>query len=120
MRISPITKNQFLTNVANPFNHIWPSFENPSVRPTQAPGVFAFPTGSEPGGASDQLGKLLAQLKDKDPEVRANAACSLGELGDKRAVEPLIQCLKDEVSEVRAGVALSLGELKDIKKMKEL
>ena len=42
---------------------------------------------------------LIVALDDKDPEVRRIAAESLGVLGDKRAVEPLIRELASEVWE---------------------
>ena len=44
--------------------------------------------------------------------VRAGAAESLGKLGDKTAVQPLIAALKDD-KEVRSYAAESLGELGD-------
>ncbi len=52
---------------------------------------------------------LIQLLKDKNAEVRANAAKALGDLNDKRAVPGLIDALKDTHVIVRrkAGFALS-------------
>lgn len=38
---------------------------------------------------------LIKDLKDEDPLYRERAAEILGEIGDVRAVEPLIEALKD-------------------------
>jgi HEAT repeat protein len=56
---------------------------------------------------------LIAAIKDKDKYVRESAATSLGDLGDKRALRPLIQALRggDESMRRTAEKALlSLGE----------
>jgi HEAT repeat protein len=55
---------------------------------------------------------LSATLKD-DRYVRAAAAYALGQIGDPRAVEPLIAALGDESSDVRQDAAYALGEIKD-------
>lgn len=39
----------------------------------------------------------------------------LGEIGDPRAVDPLIEALKDEYSRVRSSAARALGEIGDPK-----
>ena len=39
---------------------------------------------------------LIAALKDENPGVRTEAAKALGEIGDARAVQPLIEALKAE------------------------
>jgi len=49
-----------------------------------------------------------AALKDKDSQVRSNAALALGNTKDPRAVEPLIAALKDRDSNVREHVADAL------------
>jgi HEAT repeat protein len=57
---------------------------------------------------------LIAALKNKDPDIRWEAAYNLGRIGDKRAVEPLIEVLEqDESSLVRDWAASSLGHLGD-------
>ena len=52
-------------------------------------------------------------LADADPELRRTAAAALGELGDRRAVEPLCAALDDADIDVRSAAALALGQLKD-------
>lgn len=49
---------------------------------------------------------LLKALRYKEASVRAEAAESLGQIGDKRAVEPLIQALEDEDTKGKAMGAL--------------
>lgn len=56
---------------------------------------------------------LLQALQHRSSQVRANAAQSLGKLGDERGVEPLIQALQDPDFFVRAQAARALGELRD-------
>ena len=57
---------------------------------------------------------LIQALKDEDYQVRGGAAEALREIGDKRAVEPLINVLKaDKNSHVRWGAAVALGEIGD-------
>ncbi len=55
---------------------------------------------------------LANALKDKDIVVRMNAAYALGDIGDIRAVEPLIEALKD-VWGVKLAAATALGNLHD-------
>lgn len=54
---------------------------------------------------------LLAILSDTSlpPMVREHAAGALGETGDKRTVEPLIQALAE--TRLRRGVAVALGRM---------
>jgi HEAT repeat protein len=55
----------------------------------------------------------IAALEDVDPDVRKEAAGSLGRSGDPRAVEPLIGALKDpdhEVVESAADALVALGD----------
>jgi HEAT repeat protein len=55
---------------------------------------------------------LIFALKSKDPAVQYDAAEALGELGDARAVEPLITALKnDELSGVRWKAAEALSKI---------
>ena len=44
---------------------------------------------------------------------RSSAAEALGKIGDKRAVEPLIEALRDSFSDVRYYAARALGEIRD-------
>ncbi|HHT9138888.1 MAG TPA: HEAT repeat domain-containing protein [Candidatus Wunengus sp. YC60] len=63
---------------------------------------------------------LIAALKDADENVREHAAKALGEIKDPRAVEPLITALKDENKEVRRHAAQALGESKDTRAVEPL
>ncbi len=56
---------------------------------------------------------LMQLLKDKNAEARANAARSLGDRSDKRAVPALIEALTDEDPLVRANAAKALGDIGD-------
>jgi HEAT repeat protein len=54
---------------------------------------------------------LITALKDADPEMRRQAARTLGMMGDRRAVEPLIAILEDD--RIRGAAADALGCLGD-------
>jgi HEAT repeat protein len=58
---------------------------------------------------------LIACLKNQASFVRSHAASALGDLGDARAVGPLIACFKDryENENVRNSVARALGKMGD-------
>jgi HEAT repeat protein len=56
-----------------------------------------------------RIAAVLAQ--DADEQVRTSAAESLGHLGDKQGVEPLIAALKDRNNYVRTAAAAALGLL---------
>jgi HEAT repeat protein len=56
---------------------------------------------------------LIARLKDEDAGVRRAAAQSLGQLGDRRAVQPLIGILNDPEADVRRSVVEALAQLED-------
>src|SRR5213078_1722342 len=69
-------------------------------------------TGS--GGEDTTVGKALsARLKDDNAGVRRAAAHSLGQLGDPRAVQPLIVVLADSDAEVRSTAVDALADLED-------
>ncbi len=54
---------------------------------------------------------LIDRLKDKDQDTRLRVTRILGEIGDKRAIEPLTGLLSDDV-EVRASAAQALGKMR--------
>lgn len=64
--------------------------------------------------------KYIDQLKYKEVSARAYAAYVLGQIGDARAVDPLIPLLNDEDKYVRIIVAEALGKIRDAKAVEAL
>jgi HEAT repeats len=54
---------------------------------------------------------LIRALKDKDNEIRWEAALALGEIGDTGTIPALIDCLKDEDRYVRYATAIALEKI---------
>jgi len=54
---------------------------------------------------------LVGALKDKEAEVREQAAFALSQIGDESAIEPLTALLKDPSSEVRQQAIFALSQL---------
>jgi HEAT repeat protein len=54
---------------------------------------------------------VIAALGDEDPAARCSAAEWLGERGDPRAVEPLLDLLRDAEPAVRAMAVWALDEI---------
>jgi len=67
----------------------------------------------------DVEGLIKALNYERDHDVRMGAAEALGEIGDKRAVEPLIQALEAD-SYLQARAAWALGEIGDKRAVKPL
>ncbi len=70
-------------------------------------------------------GKVVTPLCDsltnpQDARLRWRAAEVLGQIGDRRAVEPLIQATKDQDPDVRAAAARALGNIRDPKAVEPL
>jgi len=64
---------------------------------------------------------LVAVLSYKaDAAIRSQAAQSLGNIKDARAVEPLITALRDEKVEMRRTAAIALGNIKDTRAVEPL
>ncbi|MFX0095802.1 MAG: HEAT repeat domain-containing protein, partial [Candidatus Hodarchaeota archaeon] len=63
---------------------------------------------------------LETLLRDKNPRARIAAAKVLGEMGDLRAIGPLLKCLKDDYYRLRRAIAWVLGDLKNKKAIKPL
>lgn len=80
-------------------------FQQPNVKELQKQG--------------DVEGLIEALSYEKDHNVRQSAAWSLGEVGDERAVEPLIEALNDR-KRVREVAARALGEIGDARAVKPL
>ena len=66
-----------------------------------------------PAPADPGVKALADALKDPDPDVRKNAALSLGRIGPKAesAVPALIAALKDKSIDVRGASAVTLGRI---------
>jgi len=71
-------------------------------------------------GTSDIKGLIKALGYIKDEDVRTAAAGALGQIGDPRAVEPLIAALKDEGESVRSSAARALGKIGDPRAVESL
>jgi HEAT repeat protein len=65
------------------------------------------------GGPDYSVSGLVAQLKDKDPNLRYSAARALGKYGPEAgpALPALVEALKDDSPMVRMGAAYALGDL---------
>ena len=50
-------------------------------------------------------------MRDANPDVREQAVFALGQIRDRRAVEPLISALKDADADVREQAAFGLGQI---------
>lgn len=80
--------------------------ESPEANQAAAEALLAF--------GPNAVGPLLDALKSGLGVARQLAASVLGELRDKRAVEPLIQLMQtDDVYAVRTAAATALGQIKD-------
>ncbi|UCH21230.1 MAG: HEAT repeat domain-containing protein [Deltaproteobacteria bacterium] len=62
---------------------------------------------------SDEVERLIKDLKNESWQIRWDAAAALGETKDPRAIGPLSTALKDENSYVRMTAARSLGMIDD-------
>lgn len=58
-----------------------------------------------------ETGLLIEQLQSPVPDVRAEAATKLGELDEKRAIDPLIGALGDSYATVRGAALTSLRQI---------
>lgn len=63
---------------------------------------------------------LLSALSKGDPARTVHAAFTLGRIGDKRALDPLIGLLQSPLPEVQSAAAAALGDLHDDKALAPL
>jgi HEAT repeat protein len=63
--------------------------------------------------AKKKVKKLISAGKHPDPVIRKKSLRALGELGDKRAVEPLLRALRDKDCDVVIIAGRALGEIGD-------
>ena len=79
---------------------------DPEVKQAAAEALLAF--------GAKAVGPLLEVLRSGDGDARQMAVFALGEIRDKRAVEPLIHLMQtDDVYAVRTTAATALGQIKD-------
>lgn len=63
----------------------------------------------------------MGALRDKDEDVRGYAALALGDIGDRRATDRLLErCDQDSNAQVRGFAAMALGKLKDPKSLEPM
>ena len=60
-----------------------------------------------------EVARLIAELSAGDKDTQYAAVKALGEIGDKRAVEPLLESLKDEDPRLQVAAAVALGKIRD-------
>jgi HEAT repeat protein len=68
----------------------------------------------------DPARQLLKAIRAKDARTRADAARSLGEIGDVRAAESLLSALRDPEALVRQRAASALGKIGDVRAVEPL
>ena len=71
-------------------------------------------------GNNDNVEGLIQDLENRNMDIRREAARSLGNIKDVRAVDSLIEALKDSETSVRMCAALSLGQIGDKRAQKPL
>ncbi len=77
-----------------------------------APGAIGRPPRAPRAPVSDgRLEALIGALSDSDAQVRRTAARTLGDMGDRRAMQALVGALADSDGEVRRWAAWGLGEI---------
>jgi HEAT repeat protein len=72
-------------------------------------------------GQTEALERIVELMTDEAPTVRWLAAVAVGDLGDRRAVYPLITALKEaSLPSARRTAAMTLGELRDARAIEPL
>ena len=66
-----------------------------------------------PGVEPDVEGAIKLLRDSQDSQIRQFVAYLLGQTGDSRAIEPLIDALQDEHVGVRGAAANALGTIRD-------
>ena len=66
------------------------------------------------------INTMVTTLRDEELHVQNTAAEALGEIRDRRAVEPLITALKDKDPDVRATAAWAVGVISDRRALEPL
>jgi len=66
---------------------------------------------ARPARADDQVDELSRTLSSSSEKERLSAAVALGNLGDRRAMKPLVGALSDPSPQIRVVAATGLGKL---------
>jgi HEAT repeat protein len=82
--------------------------------------LFGPPNIEKMKAKGDVKGLIKAFGYEKDWEISGDAAKALGEIGDTRAVEPLIAALKDRSVNRRLSAAEALGKIGDTRALAPL
>ena len=82
--------------------------------------LFGSPNVTRLAAKKDVKGLIEALDYKKDPGVRGSASIALGQIGDARAVEPLIVALKDKKLDVRTRAARALVQIGDARAVHQL
>ncbi|MDE2490125.1 MAG: HEAT repeat domain-containing protein [Elusimicrobia bacterium] len=90
------------------------AFAPPAAAAVRRKAPVAVSTASPAALGREALGILAASAANGDPEVRAVAAKSWGELGNRAAIPPLKRALRDPNPDVRIAAAASLQSLGDV------
>ena len=69
---------------------------------------------NKPAQEPDVEGAIRLLRESSDPQLRQFVAYLLGQTGDTRAVEPLIDALQDDNVGVRGAAANALGTIGDV------
>src|SRR4051812_25506711 len=76
-------------------------------------GLTAPATAEQPGKESETVSKLIAQLKDRNARVRAEAAQALGKMGPpaQAAALPLLDLVNDRDNDVQRKASHALSAI---------
>jgi HEAT repeat protein/tRNA A-37 threonylcarbamoyl transferase component Bud32 len=71
--------------------------------------------------ATKAVFEIINMLEHELPDIRQNAAYALGNIGDRKAIEPLIKCIsKDDNKDVRIYAAESLKKIDNTKNIEKI
>jgi hypothetical protein len=87
---------------------------------SSVPEPFNPDSGSPPLPEINNVKTAIIKLKDKNPNVRYDAAIALSIIKDKQAVEPLISALKDREPSVQFHAVVALGAIRDVRAVEPL
>jgi HEAT repeat protein len=83
-------------------------YTHDTIAPGTLPTIWLYWEVSHALPMAADLQELITQLKHKHAEVRYKAALALGDLGDPRAIAPLMHALRDRNQNVRYNASWAL------------